>query len=199
MNCKHLSMKRIRKISGCSYCHRGCSWSQATIEYRNEKLKAAWSPEQIACTPCGLKSEPDARVPPVISAAALGVRAVREIIRGAVPIVVGVVPASSLVCFCITCQDAFVKKAAFSWRSCAARISRTARRHHAPGRKRAPGRTCVRRSARTPTHLSQRCIRTATAPPAADPVFHNLHRFSTFSPVFHSGFLSLAFFLRETG
>ena len=29
--------------------------SQATIEYRNEKLKATWSPEQIACTPCGLK------------------------------------------------------------------------------------------------------------------------------------------------
>ena len=29
--------------------------SQATIEYINEKLKATWSPEQIACTPCGLK------------------------------------------------------------------------------------------------------------------------------------------------
>ena len=29
--------------------------SQAAIEYRNEKLKATWSPEQIACTPCGLK------------------------------------------------------------------------------------------------------------------------------------------------
>ena len=38
-----------------SYCHRGMFRSQATIEYRNEKLKAAWSPEQIACTPCGLK------------------------------------------------------------------------------------------------------------------------------------------------
>ena len=38
-----------------SYCHRGMFRSQAAIEYRNEKLKAAWSPEQIACTPCGLK------------------------------------------------------------------------------------------------------------------------------------------------
>ena len=38
-----------------SYCHHGMFRSQATIEYINEKLKAAWSPEQIACTPCGLK------------------------------------------------------------------------------------------------------------------------------------------------
>lgn len=38
-----------------SYCHRGMFRSQATIEYINEKLKATWSPEQIACTPCGLK------------------------------------------------------------------------------------------------------------------------------------------------
>ena len=38
-----------------SYCHRGMFRSQATIEYRNEKLKATWSQEQIACTPCGLK------------------------------------------------------------------------------------------------------------------------------------------------
>lgn len=38
-----------------SYCHRGMFRSQATIEHINEKLKAAWSPEQIACTPCGLK------------------------------------------------------------------------------------------------------------------------------------------------
>ena len=29
--------------------------SQATIEYINEKLKATWSPEQIACTLYGLK------------------------------------------------------------------------------------------------------------------------------------------------
>ena len=38
-----------------SYCHRGMFRSQATIEYINEKRKAAWSPEQIACTPCSLK------------------------------------------------------------------------------------------------------------------------------------------------
>ena len=38
-----------------SYCHRGMFRSQATIEHINEKLKAAWSPEQIACTTCGLK------------------------------------------------------------------------------------------------------------------------------------------------
>ena len=38
-----------------SYYHRGMFRSQATIEYINEKLKATWSPEQIACTPCGLK------------------------------------------------------------------------------------------------------------------------------------------------
>ena len=41
---------------------------------------------------------------------------------------------------------------------------------------------------------------TATAPSAADPVFHNLStEFSTFSPVFHSGFLSPWLSLRETG
>ena len=38
-----------------SYCHHGMFRSQATIEYINEKLKATWSPEQIACTPYGLK------------------------------------------------------------------------------------------------------------------------------------------------
>ena len=37
------------------YCHRGMFHSQEVIEYINEKLKAAWSPEQIACTPCGLE------------------------------------------------------------------------------------------------------------------------------------------------
>ena len=38
-----------------SYCHRGMFHSQEVIEYINEKLKATWSPEQIACTPCELK------------------------------------------------------------------------------------------------------------------------------------------------
>ena len=50
-----------------SYCHRGMFRSQATIEYINEKLKAAWSPEQIACTPCGLKMPSRTHgVPPVM-------------------------------------------------------------------------------------------------------------------------------------
>ena len=41
---------------------------------------------------------------------------------------------------------------------------------------------------------------TATATSAANPVFHNLSTdFSTFSPVFHSGFLSPWLSLRETG
>ena len=38
-----------------SYCHRGMFRSQEVIDYINEKLKATWSPEQIACTPCELK------------------------------------------------------------------------------------------------------------------------------------------------
>ena len=38
-----------------SYCHRGMFHSQEVINYINEKLKATWSPEQIACTPCELK------------------------------------------------------------------------------------------------------------------------------------------------
>ena len=38
-----------------SYCHRGMFRSQEVIEYIEEKLRATWSPEQIACTPCELK------------------------------------------------------------------------------------------------------------------------------------------------
>ena len=37
-----------------SYCHRGMFRSQEVIEYIEEKLRATWSPEQIACTPCEL-------------------------------------------------------------------------------------------------------------------------------------------------
>lgn len=37
-----------------SYCHRGMYWNEEVIEYINEKLKATWSPEQIANTPCEL-------------------------------------------------------------------------------------------------------------------------------------------------
>ena len=38
-----------------SYCHRGMYWNQDVIAYIEEKLKATWSPEQIACTPCELR------------------------------------------------------------------------------------------------------------------------------------------------
>ena len=38
-----------------SYCHRGMFHSQEVIDYIEEKLRATWSPEQIACTPCELK------------------------------------------------------------------------------------------------------------------------------------------------
>ena len=35
-----------------SYCHRGVFWNRDVIAYIEEKLRATWSPEQIACTPC---------------------------------------------------------------------------------------------------------------------------------------------------
>ena len=38
-----------------SYRHRGMFWSQEALNYIDEKLKATWSPEQIANTPCELK------------------------------------------------------------------------------------------------------------------------------------------------
>mgnify|MGYP003440786195 CR=1 FL=1 len=38
-----------------SYCHRGMYWNSEVINYIEEKLRATWSPEQIACTPCELK------------------------------------------------------------------------------------------------------------------------------------------------
>ena len=37
-----------------SFCHRGMYWNEDVIAYIEEKLKATWSPEQIACTPCEL-------------------------------------------------------------------------------------------------------------------------------------------------
>ena len=37
-----------------SYCHRGMFWNQDVIAYIEDKLRATWSPEQIACTPCEL-------------------------------------------------------------------------------------------------------------------------------------------------
>jgi len=38
-----------------SFCHRGMFWHWDIIDYINEKLKATWSPEQIAKTPCAFK------------------------------------------------------------------------------------------------------------------------------------------------
>jgi IS30 family transposase len=38
-----------------SYCHRGMYWNSEVINYIEEKLRATWSPEQIACTPCELE------------------------------------------------------------------------------------------------------------------------------------------------
>ena len=38
-----------------SYCHQGMFRSQEVIDYIEEKQRATWSPEQIACTPCELK------------------------------------------------------------------------------------------------------------------------------------------------
>lgn len=38
-----------------SYCHCGIFYLQEVIDYINEKLKATWSLEQIACTPCKRK------------------------------------------------------------------------------------------------------------------------------------------------
>ena len=38
-----------------SYCHRGMFHSQEVIDYIEKWLRAAWSSEQITCTPCRLK------------------------------------------------------------------------------------------------------------------------------------------------
>ena len=37
-----------------SYCHRGMFWNEEIISYIEDRLRATWSPEQIACTPCEL-------------------------------------------------------------------------------------------------------------------------------------------------
>ena len=110
-------------------------------------------------------------------------------------------PASSLVCFCITCQAFFLSARKPASAPCAARISRTAR---PPSRTRPQTRTkphqCPPITGAHSTHPAAAPHQTATAPPAAKQVFHNLStEFSTFSPVFHSGFLSPWLSLRETG
>ena len=110
-------------------------------------------------------------------------------------------PASSLVCFCITCQAFFLSARKSASAPCAAPAPCTAQ---PPSRTQPQTRTRphrVRRSpARTPTHPAASLRQTATAAFAAKQVFHNLSTdFSTFSPVFHSGFLSPWLSLRETG
>ncbi|EOQ35651.1 IS30 family transposase [Butyricicoccus pullicaecorum] len=68
-NCTHMydiptyypHTARKKYLLHCSYCYREMFHSQEVIEYINEKLKATWSPEQIACTPCERKM-PDRRV-----------------------------------------------------------------------------------------------------------------------------------------
>lgn len=110
-------------------------------------------------------------------------------------------PASSLVCFCITCQAFFLSARKPASAPCAARISRTAQ---PPSRTRPQTRTRphrVRRSpARTPTHPAANAHKAAPATPAAKQVFHNLStEFSTILPIFHNGFLSPWLSLRETG
>ena len=39
-----------------SYRHRGMFWKQEVLDYIDEKLSQTWSPEQIAKTPCGMKT-----------------------------------------------------------------------------------------------------------------------------------------------
>ena len=49
----HTAQKKYLLRRSC--CHRGMFQSQEVIDYIEEKLRATWSPEQIACTPCALK------------------------------------------------------------------------------------------------------------------------------------------------
>ena len=110
-------------------------------------------------------------------------------------------PASSLVCFCITCQVFFLSARKPASAPCAARISRTAR---PPSRTRPQTRTkphlCPPITGLNPNAPGRNAASDRNGPPAAKQVFHNLStEFSTFSPVFHSGFLSPWLSLRETG
>ena len=112
-----------------SYCHRGMFRSQAAIEYINEKLKATWSPEQIACTPCGLKMPSRTRgVPPVMlpkppPRQGQCVKSYEARCRSSSEWF----PASSLVCFCITCQEIFLSARKPASAPCAAPAPCTAR------------------------------------------------------------------------
>ena len=43
-----LPPESVSALVNRGYCHRGMYWNEETIAYINEKLKATWSPEQIA-------------------------------------------------------------------------------------------------------------------------------------------------------
>ena len=97
------------------------------------------------------------------------------------PVPSGACLTSSLVCFCITCQAFFLSAEKPVSAPGAAPASRTNGRHGAPGHK------------PTPSHTRQ--------PPRTGPIPRNGRfstEFSTFLPVFHSGFLSPWLSWRET-
>ena len=50
----HTALKKY--LPRCSCCHRGIFHSQEVIDCINGKLKATWSPEQIARVPCELQT-----------------------------------------------------------------------------------------------------------------------------------------------
>ena len=205
MNCKHLSIEaRIRKniCFGAHTVIAGCFGrrQQSSTETRSSKLPGHRS--KLPHTVRLEDAEPDARCTAGHAAKAVPrqgqcVKSYEARCRSSSEWF----PASSLVCFCITCQEFFLSARKPASAPCAARISRTAQ---PPSRTQPQTRTRphrVRRSpARTPTHPAASLRQTATAPPAAKQVFHNLSTdFSTILPVFHSGFLSPWLSLRETG
>lgn len=51
--CSHTAQKKHFLRRSC--CHREMFHSQEEVDCINEKLKATWPPEQIACPPCGRK------------------------------------------------------------------------------------------------------------------------------------------------
>lgn len=116
------------------------------------------------------------------------------------PVPSGACLTSSLVCFCITCQEIFLSARKQASAPCAAPAFCTAR---PPQRVQPQTRTrphlCPPITGTTP-NAPGRSAAPAPAPSAANPVFHNLStEFSTFPPVFHSSFLSPWLSLRETG
>jgi len=48
----HTAQKKYLLQRSC--CHQGMFWNEKVISCIEDKLRATWPPEQIACTPCGL-------------------------------------------------------------------------------------------------------------------------------------------------